>query len=92
MRFCTPSIRHAIECGDAALRLPGKGAGSTGPPLPPGRFARPPYLRAGGTPVRSCAFFSTAPAATFLWQDKEKWGPESPGNLPPPSRRAAAQI
>lgn len=40
----------------------------------------------------SGVFFSTAPAATFLWQDKEKWGPESPGNLPPPSRRAAAQI
>jgi hypothetical protein len=24
-------------------------------------------------------FFSTAPAATFLWQDKEKWGPDSCG-------------
>ena len=26
---------------------------------------------------KTSAFFSTAPAAAFLWQDKEKRGPES---------------
>ena len=44
------------------------------------------YGQAGRLFVSS-VFFSTAPAATFLWQDKEKWGPESSGNLPASPRR-----
>ena len=51
------------------------------PKLPPRRLARPPYsskpARTGGIWTQS-GFFSTAAAATFLCQDKGKWGPQLP--------------
>ena len=53
-------------CGDAALRVPGQGAGSTGRQQSPSdRFARLPYARTGGPsgpPVRQ-SVFSLGPAA-----------------------------
>ena len=86
----TPSTRRSRYAGAQLFKLQCPAQGRRGHRSPPNRLARlllhEDAARTGRIFVKS-AFFSTAPAATFLWQDKEKWGPESPGNHRPSEKK-----
>ena len=48
---------------------------------PPDRFARPPYSRTGGTPVRPGGFLFHRARRILFCQDKRKWGRIPPARL-----------
>ena len=76
------SPSHATVCGTAPPLFPRTtGAPGTNSRHPPHRSQQLPFSAefspVGKIPAAS-GFFSTAAAATFLCQDKEKWGPHPP--------------
>ena len=89
----TPIHRRTVHAAPGFFDCRGKAQGRRGHRHPPDRFARPPYLRTGGTPVRLKRFLFHRSGGDFSLARQRKVGAgilrEPPGPL---SRRAAAQI
>ena len=75
----TPRMRDGTPLFPKRIGAPG-----TNSRYPPHRLPQPPFSAefspVGKIPAAG-GFFSTAAAATFLCQDKEKWGPHPPATI-----------